>query len=647
MTDSTLASVPASHRSALSPVLRPLELRAGSWNEAARTVDVVFSTGARVTRFDWSTGQAIDEELELTAGAVRLDRLNAGGPVLNAHGAGSLEGQIGSVVPGSARIESGRAVATLRLSARDDVAGLVQDIRDGIIRNISVGYVVHRYAVTEPATRNERPLWRAVDWEPFEISFVPIPADPAAQSRSAPLPISPERTDSVTTPQQRHLESARAAASAAPSDSATVSASQIATSCRAAGVAPEATAELLERHASEPLTRGQLVEATSAVWNARAAAEATPHMAFGGGVTVTRDAGDTLRAGLVGYLSHRLSGRSDPSGPERQFLGLTLAEVLRHQLVESGVREARHWSKHQLVERSTHVSSDFPALLQQAGNRFLIDRFRDAESPLKRVMRIREVPDFKQISEIALDGPATLALVPEGGEVPHGTFTEKAETGRVQTFARAFIVSRQMLINDDLMAFAGAAQMMANAAAATEAAQIAGMLTQASGDGPILPSDGVRLFSTAATRGNKAVSGAALSVTSLGAASAAMRDQRHLDGATPTNARPRFLVVGSALEVPARQLVASVMVPNQTSSVNPFAGELETVVDARMTGNSWRLFADPALFPVLTLAYLEGRTAPEIESFDTITTLGVHFRCVFDFTAYAVDWRGSYLNPGA
>jgi hypothetical protein len=43
---------------------------------------------------------------------VRLDRLNAGAPFLKVHETGTLDAVIGSVVPGSARIENGRNQVT-------------------------------------------------------------------------------------------------------------------------------------------------------------------------------------------------------------------------------------------------------------------------------------------------------------------------------------------------------------------------------------------------------------------------------------------------------------------------------------------------------------------------------------------------------
>lgn len=104
-----------------------------SFNKEDRTVEVVFSTGSKGKRWTW-TGSYY-EELSLKKESVRLDRLNAGAPVLNNHSSYDLKDSLGVVE--KAWLKGKEARAILRLSSRDDVAGIVQDIEDGIIRNIS------------------------------------------------------------------------------------------------------------------------------------------------------------------------------------------------------------------------------------------------------------------------------------------------------------------------------------------------------------------------------------------------------------------------------------------------------------------------------------------------------------------------------
>jgi len=166
----------------LPRLLRPAEIRAQSFDKEASTVDVIFTTGATVRRYSWMGGP-YDEELVVSANSVRLDRLNAGASFLNSHNAYDLDAVLGCVVPGSARIAKGAGVATIQLTRREDVAGIVRDIADGVIRNISAGYCYHKIEKTE-ADDATLPKWRVVDWESLEISAVTIPADPGAQTRS-------------------------------------------------------------------------------------------------------------------------------------------------------------------------------------------------------------------------------------------------------------------------------------------------------------------------------------------------------------------------------------------------------------------------------------------------------------------------------
>jgi hypothetical protein len=162
--------------------LRLLDFRAAvaGVNDHDRTVDVTWTTGAGVLRRD-ASGVYL-EVLSLDPKHVRLGRLNNGAPVLNSHESYSIDRILGVVVEGSARIAGpAEGRARLRFSRRADVEPYFQDIRDGIIKNCSVGYRVHRFQ--ESRGQDGGVVLTAIDWEPYEISLVSIGADPGATLR--------------------------------------------------------------------------------------------------------------------------------------------------------------------------------------------------------------------------------------------------------------------------------------------------------------------------------------------------------------------------------------------------------------------------------------------------------------------------------
>jgi hypothetical protein len=168
----------------------PMMLRVGvfspqSFNDADRTVEVVWTTGATVRQraFSWDGIKEFDEQLIVDPNSVRLERLNAGAPLLDSHNKYSLSAVIGAVVPGSARLVNGQGLARIQLSRAEADAAVVQKIADGIIRNISAGYRIHRVERVEQQD-GKPPLMRVTDWEPFEISAVTAGADPGAAVRS-------------------------------------------------------------------------------------------------------------------------------------------------------------------------------------------------------------------------------------------------------------------------------------------------------------------------------------------------------------------------------------------------------------------------------------------------------------------------------
>ncbi len=153
----------------------------------ARTAELVWTTGAAVKRGGFWT-EPYWEELSLDPKHVRMGRLNNGAPLLAAHNSYDLSGVLGVVE--SARLEKTRGVATVRFARAEDnpeADRAFRMVKDGILQNVSVGYRVYKLEQTEDgrARDDKTPVLLAVDWEPMELSVVPMGADDGAGFRSA------------------------------------------------------------------------------------------------------------------------------------------------------------------------------------------------------------------------------------------------------------------------------------------------------------------------------------------------------------------------------------------------------------------------------------------------------------------------------
>jgi hypothetical protein len=166
--------------------LQSLDLRAtvSTVDVEKRTAELIFSTGAAVDRTEWMSGKRYREVLSLDPAHVRLDRLNNGAPLLDSHSAESVDDIIGTVIPGSARVANGSALARVRFSKRDKADKVFRDVADKIVQSVSVGYRVHKYVEDTPKD-SSLPTRTAVDWEPYELSMVAMPADTGARVRAA------------------------------------------------------------------------------------------------------------------------------------------------------------------------------------------------------------------------------------------------------------------------------------------------------------------------------------------------------------------------------------------------------------------------------------------------------------------------------
>ena len=168
-----------------------VRLMAESAVAETRTIEVVWSTGAPVRRRDPWSGKAYEEILSLDPAHVDLTRLNGGAPLLNTHGAFDLEDVIGVVERAWVAREGGTYVgrATVRFSDRADVEPIWQDVRRAASSAMSRWVTrVRTYEIREE--EGAVPVWTAIDWQPLELSAVPVGADGAAgfRSNTAPTP---------------------------------------------------------------------------------------------------------------------------------------------------------------------------------------------------------------------------------------------------------------------------------------------------------------------------------------------------------------------------------------------------------------------------------------------------------------------------
>lgn len=174
----------------LEIAMREVQIRSGSAREETierdgkqvtqRLCDVIWTTGATVRRYDWWNDENYDESLEVSESAIRMTRMNDGAPLLNSHYSWDTRDVLGRVE--KVWIEKGVGYATVRFSNRKSVDEIWQDVSEGILSKISVGYRVHAWEIVRKD--GQVTTKRATDWEPHEISLVAIPADSGCSVRS-------------------------------------------------------------------------------------------------------------------------------------------------------------------------------------------------------------------------------------------------------------------------------------------------------------------------------------------------------------------------------------------------------------------------------------------------------------------------------
>ena len=572
---------------------------------------------------------------------IDLSRLNDGAPVLLNHGASKTEESalrsIGKTV--RAWVQDGRGYVEVKLSRRAGMEGLLQDIQDEIVQNVSVGYqILERTLVSHKDGMPDE--YRVTKWLPMEVTLCDIPADATVGlGRSIDINGDKEmeqRTDeAVVTQPAIDVDAIRSAAKADAVKQERQRASDIRVAVRSAGLDMSYADELIDGDVTVDAARAQVLEKLAA------RTESAP-ISSRADIFTTVDETETRRSLMTEAVLYRANPSAKLSDGARQYAGLSMIDIAKECLDARGVKY-RGMDRLQIVSRAFEGNSDLPNVLANVANKSLRQAYESSPRTFTPWARQTTAPDFKLMSKVSLSDAPALEKVTENGEFKRGAVTDGKETYQLATYGKIIGLTRQAIINDDLSAFTRIPAMFATAAANLESDTVYGILTANAA-----LADGVALFH-AATHLNYTSTGTVISIDSLGVAKKLMRLQK-----TPKNVvmnlTPKFLIVPAQIENVGWQYTTPEYNAATAATVNPFRGQLQLIVEPRLdasSGTAWYMAADSNMVDTIEYCYLEGQNGVYIETRQGFDVDGMEIKARLDFAAKAIDYRGLYKNVGA
>lgn len=667
------AEVPAISRSAT----------VSSYSAEDNSVWLRMTTGARRTAYDYWSGRYYEEELVVNSKSVNTERLDAGTvQLLDNH---QTYGGVGSIfgVVSEYKIGDGFVDVRVKLSNDPEKAGVVGDIRDGIIKAVSFGYSQDAVEVTDAKARTDggkMPLYKVTRFTPSEVSMVTVPADPHAGTRGDEAPELPANTprsmqrcaftftraaapiipkEPVMTEEEKRAaaeaEAPRAAAQQAERERIANEA-RAAEQARGEAITSRCASVGLSERAAEYIRDGLTLEQVNdKIVTALAARDA----AAGGhrGAARIQTVGDEHTRNIQGMaeeVARKINPTAEITDNGRRFAYQSLTDMGRTILEGLGVN-TRGLSKQEVARLMTTVragvgmqtTGDFPSLMANVANKRLRAAYEQLAMPYRMwARRAPNLPDFKSVLVASLSGAPDLQQVNEHGEFKYGSVSDAGVTYQAITYGRIVPFTRQAIVNDDLRGFDRMAAAFGDAAARKQNALVLAQLTT----NPLM-ADGNALF--VAGHGNYVSTGTAISLSTLSDMRKSFRKQTGMAG-EPLNLMARWLLVPSDQETVAYQYTSNNYQPTAQNGISPFGpsgpSPLQVIVDPMLDASSttaWYGLADSAQADTVEFAFVDGSEGVVMDLEEGFDIDGIAMKARMDFAARAIDWRGAYKNNGA
>ncbi len=339
--------------------------------------------------------------------------------------------------------------------------------------------------------------------------------------------------------------------------------------------------------------------------------------------------GDSVRASLMARAGY------DEIQADNPYNCMTLRELARMSLADRGVGVASYNPMQMIAMAFTHTTSDFGNILLDVANKSILQGWNEAEETFDLWTKKGQLSDFKTATRVGMGGFNSLRTVREGAEYKYVTTSDKKETIALATYGELFSISRQAIINDDMSMLTDIPMKLGSAAKATIGDLVYLILTK----NEKMRSDNKPLFS--ADHGNTIKGG--MDVDTIGNGRTAMRKQK--EGERTLNIRPAFMLVPTALEIAAIQVVGSGSVKGadvNANIINPIRNIAEIITEPRLDINSdttWYMTSAKGT-DTIEVAYLNGVDTPYIDQQEGFTSDGVTTKVRIDAGVAPVDYRG-------
>lgn len=388
----------------------------------------------------------------------------------------------------------------------------------------------------------------------------------------------------------------------------------------------------------------------------------------GGGepsVVAGRDQRDRSIDGMTNWILARVSTESNDAttrrslpasaDPQNPFRGYSLFDMAEHFARTRGVNtrgmqrmEIVAAAMRPVVTAQGHTRSDFAVLFDNAMHKLMIALYRGAPTTWQRFCRVGDLADFRPHYRYRFGTFSDLEEVTEAGNYKQGTVSDaERETITATRKGRILLVTREMIVDDDLQAIADTARGLMMVAARTIDKAVFALFALNSGNGPTM-SDGNPLFH--ASHSNIAGTAAVPSMASFEAARVQMAQQQDVSGNDYIDVRPAIWLGPLSIGGTARSVNASEYDPDATSKLqkpNIVRGLYSDIVDTpRLSGTAWYSIASPAEEPVFEVGFVGGQRDPRITQEEDFDSSSLKWKVEQEAGVGAIGWRGINKNAG-